>query len=181
MGGITLSVATRAAADSRNPVDPRLAITTDRLSYRLSKSGAIYVGTVIVTLSNPTRDTVYLASRCGFGAVPYHQFAPIDGTQLFLTPGWNEVCALTAPSAPVEPLHFAMAIPPDAARRDTIRFRADPFVRRGEQVARDGIARFQLRYTPFVRRGFLHKRWTTDSHVYVSSDPFELITPGAER
>ena len=62
-----------------------------------------------------------------------------------------------------------------------MKFGAEPFIRREESAPREGIARYQLRYTPYVKRGFLRKHWTIDRHVWLESDPFELITPGFER
>jgi hypothetical protein len=158
---------------------PRLAITTERLTYRLSQADSLYVGQLVVRIVNQTPDTVFLATPCGWGATPHHQFESQDSSELFFLPAYLEGCALAAESQAAVTPRRGVAVAPDQARRDTIRFAARPFVRRGEPRARQGIARFRLRYTPLVRRGFLHKTWTIDPHVYIVSDPFELLTPRA--
>jgi hypothetical protein len=135
---------------------------------------------MIVTLANRSRETVFLNTKCSMGRALYVQFAPMDGAQLFFPPGHNDGCAASGVVGRRWPNESVVAIAPDSVRRDTLQFGATPFVPAG-QVAGEGVARFTLRYTPFVRRGFLRREWTTDSHVWLSSDPFELITPGFER
>lgn len=160
--------------------DPQLYITTDRLSYRLTQTGRYWTGTMIVRLTNYTNDTVYLRPNC-VGRAPDHQFAPIGG-DFFHPPGWNIGCLVfPTPGMRLENGEAAFPIAPNSSHRDTLRFGAEPFIRREESAPREGIARYQLRYTPYVKRGFLRKRWTIDRHVWLESDPFELITPGFER
>ena len=159
--------------------DPQLSITTDRLSYRLSRVGEYYHAKIVVTLANSSRDTVYLASRCGFRTTPLSEFVSIQSGELFVPTRWG--CAATSFERMRQPRQFAMAIAPDESRRDTVGFGAQPFLRRGETTAREGIARYQLRYTPYVRRGFFRNRWETDPKVWLSSDPFELVTPRFSR
>jgi hypothetical protein len=181
IGAITaVGTATRVPF-ARSQSGPELVITTDRLSYRLARRGEYYAGRLIVTLANRSRETVYLNTKCSMGRALYVQFAPMDGAQLFLPPGHNEGCAASGVAGRGRwPNESVVAIGPDSVRRDTLQFGATPFAPAG-QVAGEGVARFTLRYTPFVRRGFFRREWTIDPHVWLSSDPFELITLGFEQ
>jgi hypothetical protein len=160
--------------------DPQLYITTDRLSYRLTQNGRYWSGAIIVRLTNYTNDTVYLRRACR-SQRPEPEFAPMDG-DFFFPPNANFGCMIAGPAGTgLEKLDWRFPIAPNSTYRDTLKFGAEPFIRREENAPREGVARYQLRYTPYVKRGFLRKHWTIDRHVWLESDPFELITPGFER
>ena len=104
------------------------------------------------------------------------------GIRLVSPPGHNVACMVfPTPGMHLENGEAVFPVAPNGSRRDTLRFGAEPFIRREERAPREGIARYKLRYTPYVKRGFLRKHWTIDRHVWLESDPFELITPGFER
>jgi hypothetical protein len=163
--------------------DRQLYITTDRLSYRLTQNGRVWAGGMVVRLTNYTNDTIYLRPACGHRA-PEHQFAPIVGDFFYPPyerPAGCPFVAASGVSLNLEARKPAFAIAPSSSYDDTLRFTAAPYIRPDESAPREGIARYQLRYTPYVKRGFLRKHWTIDRHVWFESDPFELITPGFER
>lgn len=177
---VMLAVVTSAGAIAGRPRAPRLDISPDRLSYRLARVDRFYVTTMVVTLINRSDDTVYLATTCGLRHTPFREWEGLSNPDLFFLPAYPEACLLSREDDR-GPLGTAIAIPPDGSRRDTIRVGARPFVSRGHWFPRQGVARYRVRYTPFVRVGTFRKRWTTDRHIWLSSDPFELITPGFER
>ena len=77
-----LAAAVAAVALGDRAVSPRLPslqITTDRLSYRLTRENDYYVVRLTVTLRNPTPDTVFLAGECGIQDLPVREFVDDDG------------------------------------------------------------------------------------------------------